>query len=80
MPGLTPVRFGAAPREDVEVVGLRVGEPQRSRDSGQDVARGAWRPALFEQRCRGSGSRAGGISCHWGTACARSRRSVIRRI
>ena len=30
------------------MVGLRVGEPQRSRDRGQDGARGAWRPALLE--------------------------------
>jgi short chain dehydrogenase len=30
------------------VVGLGVGEPQRVRDRGQDVARRAWRPALLE--------------------------------
>ena len=48
---VAPVQSGTArrgAREDVEVVGLGVGEPQRARDPGEDLARRARRPALLE--------------------------------
>jgi hypothetical protein len=35
-------------RQDVEMRGLRVGEPQRARDPGEHLARRARGPALFE--------------------------------
>ena len=41
-----PDRRGAG--EDVEVVGLRVGEPQRAGDPREDFARRTRRPALLE--------------------------------
>src|SRR6266700_5982918 len=41
-----PDRRGA--RQDVEVAGLRVGEPQRARDPREDLARRARRPALLK--------------------------------
>src|SRR5207247_838809 len=41
-----PDRRGA--REEMEVVGLGRGEPQRVRDPGEDLARRTWRPALLE--------------------------------
>src|ERR1700755_2254364 len=41
-----PGRRGA--RQDVEVIGLRVGEPQRARDPGEYFARRSRRPALLE--------------------------------
>ena len=44
----SPVRLGAVPARSVEVVGLGVGEPQRARDPGEDLARRTRRPALLE--------------------------------
>lgn len=48
---VAPVQSGTArrgARQDVEVAGLGVGEPQRAGDSGQYVTRRPWCPALFE--------------------------------
>ncbi len=39
---------GRGAREHVQVIELGVREPQRSSDTGENLARGSRRPALFE--------------------------------